>query len=393
MLIVKSLLFLSLFFSTLLASSQPLYCVSRAADNKRILKYWHLSDGDCLNSFEVGGDMYAVVVSPDGEYVLVGAWINLYYYRLSDGKLIRTFSGHNDAITSVDISTDGQYALSGSGAYVKYWRIFDGICLMTFNLLNRPVKSVSISREGQYALGAGWDIFCYLRLSDGAILKTYEYPSSKDLRAIHFSPNGKFALAGESPYVDSEASLDYWCLTDSTYRSFGEATIANSIDISTDGQYALTAAPNSFSLWRITDGSRIKHFTNGWMPIALSKTGNYALATVKVDSFAYWRLSDATRLRTFQGSGPYAFSPIEETGFESKEESGSLPKASLSASPNPFTSHLFLSLPSPASIYSLTGQLIVSLPEGKQEIDTSSWKAGVYLIKAGNETKRIVKID
>ena len=61
--------------------------------------------------------------------------------------------------------------------------------------------------------------------------------------------------------------------------------------------------------------------------------------------------------------------------------------------PNPFTTRLSLTLPSSASIYSVTGTLIKILPKGKQEIDTRNWKAGVYIIKAGNETKRVVKLN
>ncbi len=86
------------------------------------------------------------------------------------------------------------------------------------------------------------------------------------------------------------------------------------------------------------------------------------------------------------------FTIYEETGFSSTLFPKALPVA-LSASPNPFTSRLSLSLPSPAAIYSLTGSLIKTLPKGKHEMDTSSWKAGVYLIKCGKETKRVVKLN
>ncbi|MBN1233773.1 MAG: T9SS type A sorting domain-containing protein, partial [Candidatus Coatesbacteria bacterium] len=75
------------------------------------------------------------------------------------------------------------------------------------------------------------------------------------------------------------------------------------------------------------------------------------------------------------------------------KKTSSLPSPSLSISPNPFSSRLSVTLPSSGAIYSLTGQLIMKLDKGKHTIDTSSWREGVYIVKSGKETKRIVKIN
>ena len=81
------------------------------------------------------------------------------------------------------------------------------------------------------------------------------------------------------------------------------------------------------------------------------------------------------------------------TGFEeSQEVKKSIPKT-FKASPNPFNSSLDLELPNSASIYTLTGLLIEQLTSGKHRIDTSSWKAGMYLIRCGKETRRVVKVE
>ncbi|MBN1232135.1 MAG: T9SS type A sorting domain-containing protein, partial [Candidatus Coatesbacteria bacterium] len=62
-------------------------------------------------------------------------------------------------------------------------------------------------------------------------------------------------------------------------------------------------------------------------------------------------------------------------------------------SPNPFSSRLSLSLPSSGAVYSLTGQLIMKMNKGKHSIDTSKWREGVYIVKAGKECKRVVKVE
>ncbi|MBN1234035.1 MAG: T9SS type A sorting domain-containing protein [Candidatus Coatesbacteria bacterium] len=82
-----------------------------------------------------------------------------------------------------------------------------------------------------------------------------------------------------------------------------------------------------------------------------------------------------------------------ETGFSSYVSTKSLPSPSFSISPNPFSSRLSLSLSSSGAIYSLAGQLIMKLDKGKHSLDTSKWREGVYIVKAGKESRRIVKVN
>ncbi|MBN1233055.1 MAG: PQQ-binding-like beta-propeller repeat protein [Candidatus Coatesbacteria bacterium] len=89
----------------------------------------------------------------------------------------------------------------------------------------------------------------------------------------------------------------------------------------------------------------------------------------------------------------YAIETYGYTGFTDYKSATKLPEKDFSASPNPFSSRLSLSLPSSASIYSLTGQLIIKLDKGKHSLDTSKWREGVYIVKNGDETKRIVKVN
>ncbi len=70
-----------------------------------------------------------------------------------------------------------------------------------------------------------------------------------------------------------------------------------------------------------------------------------------------------------------------------------LPKKGLSVSPNPFKDEVYLFLPTDGGIYTITGQLINTLKSGKHKIDTKNWEVGVYLIKCGNDVKRMLKLS
>jgi len=77
--------------------------------------------------------------------------------------------------------------------------------------------------------------------------------------------------------------------------------------------------------------------------------------------------------------------------------SASLPSTRLGATvyPNPFTDYIMVNLSSAQelSIYSLSGQCVYSwqLPSGEHRIDTTELPHGVYIVKAGGRSERIIK--
>ena len=60
--------------------------------------------------------IYSIAFSPDGNYLASGfSDIVAKLWKVSDGSLVHTFTGHTQCITSVAFSPDGQYLASGSG--------------------------------------------------------------------------------------------------------------------------------------------------------------------------------------------------------------------------------------------------------------------------------------
>ncbi|MBN1234259.1 MAG: T9SS type A sorting domain-containing protein [Candidatus Coatesbacteria bacterium] len=131
--------------------------------------------------------------------------------------------------------------------------------------------------------------------------------------------------------------------------------------------------------------------------LAISFDGSKCLSGTLRQS-NYFDLTDGHLIKSFRNNSDMtiesiSFSPLQETDFDSNYKTSSLPSKSFSISPNPFSSRLSLSLPTSGAIYSLTGHLIMKLDKGKHELYTSKWREGVYIVKAGKETKRIVKIN
>jgi serine/threonine protein kinase len=77
--------------------------------------------------------VWSVSFSPDGRLLASGSndkTIKL--WRVSDGALVRTLTGHTDWVTSVSFSPDGRLLASGSwDKTIKLWRVSDGALVRT----------------------------------------------------------------------------------------------------------------------------------------------------------------------------------------------------------------------------------------------------------------------
>ncbi|MBN1232099.1 MAG: T9SS type A sorting domain-containing protein [Candidatus Coatesbacteria bacterium] len=90
----------------------------------------------------------------------------------------------------------------------------------------------------------------------------------------------------------------------------------------------------------------------------------------------------------------------EKKGFSSSKTSRSLPEIlRFTCSPNPFSSRLGISVNSPSSevlqIYDISGRLVFrrNLEKGESRHFFSPSANGVYIIKIGNKTRKVVKIS
>jgi WD40 repeat protein len=84
------------------------------------LQLWRVADGTEVGSFKVEADAHGrdpapVVFSPDGKR-LAAADVNrdIYVWELATKEKVRTFQGHQKAVTSLAFSPDGKTLLSGS---------------------------------------------------------------------------------------------------------------------------------------------------------------------------------------------------------------------------------------------------------------------------------------
>jgi len=136
-----------------------------------------------------------------------------------------------------------------------------------------------------------------------------------DIKAIAFSPDGRYILAGGS-------GLALWSVHSSqAIRTFGDYTLINpiySVAFSPDGSRALSGG-RGVILWDVQSGQEIRSFgtpdnrhTDHVLSVAFSPDGRYVLTGSEDKTMKLWEVQTGQHVRTFQDTSiihSVAFSP------------------------------------------------------------------------------------
>jgi WD40 repeat protein len=113
---------------------------------------------------------------------------------VSDGALVaHPHRAHGYWVTSVAFSPDGSLIASGSDdRTIRLWRVSDGALVRTLTGHTGDVTSVAFSPDGRLIASGSWDVTIKLwRVSDGALVQTYDEETVTEVFSIQFSPNGQ----------------------------------------------------------------------------------------------------------------------------------------------------------------------------------------------------------
>ncbi|TFH38075.1 MAG: hypothetical protein E4G99_00595 [Anaerolineales bacterium] len=169
------------------------------------IRIWDASDGEQLLSFsERGEPVLSVAFSPDGRWLaagLVDNSDNVVLWDVTTEKMAAVLEGHATWVTSVAFSPDSRLLASGSddtlgSPAVKLWDVATFELITTLENVTYDVNSVAFSPDGRY-LAAGQD--------DGVIqiwdLTTFEVVATLngdagDVFSLAFSPDGSLLATG-----------------------------------------------------------------------------------------------------------------------------------------------------------------------------------------------------
>jgi WD40 repeat protein len=203
------------------------------------------------------GGVAAIAFSPDGSLLASGGWDRLVRIRrVSDGKLVRSFTPGTGPVFALAYSPDGRILATGNPktkGSVKLWDAADGTLIRTIEGTSY-CSSMSFSPDGKRLAAAEHNTIRLWNVADGTLARTLE-GHAHNVFSIAYSPDGKRLGSGG---WDRTARL--WNAdtgeTMHVYAEHGRAV--NAVTFSHDGKWLLTGSDDgAIRVWRTSDGNRV----------------------------------------------------------------------------------------------------------------------------------------
>jgi WD40 repeat protein len=249
--------------------------------------------------------VHSVAVSPSGELIAsAGADGTVKLWRMSDGALLRTLTGHEGDVNGVAFSPNGSLVASaGADGTVRVWRVQDGQLQHTLTHGGGIALSVAFAPNGQLLASGGEDGTVKLwRVSTGALERTIP---AHDLwvSSVAFSPSG-----GVLASASADGTVKLWQVANG--QPVGDiqahALWVTHIAFSPDGQLLASAGEDgTVKLWRVSDRQLVRTLSySDAAPVygvAFSADGSQLAAGGGANYIRVWRVSDGTLQRTLTG--------------------------------------------------------------------------------------------
>jgi len=266
--------------------------------------FYNSTDLSQIRYIETGSWITSIAFSPDGQSLASGSRDNtIKLWRVTDGSLLQTLSGHTDHVVSVAFSPDGQSLASGSrDNTIKLWRVSDGSLLQTLSGHTSLVMSVAFSPDGQTLASGSWDNTIKLwRVSNGSLVQTLNGHTGLVV-SVAFSPDGQILASGSA-----DNTIKLW--------RFSDGSLLQSLSGHTDGVWSVAFSPdgqtlasgsydNTIKLWRVSDGSLLQTLsghTDGVLTMAFSPDGQTLASGSYDNTIKLWQVSDGSLLQTLSG--------------------------------------------------------------------------------------------
>ena len=250
---------------------------SAGDDGDNTIRLWNTETGATLKVLRYERSqgwvyhIHSIAFSPDGSILAsahgrgVSGIIRL--WDVQTGEILKTLTGHRDAVYSVAFSPDGKTLASGSAdETIRLWDVDTGETLKTLTghvtdgFRKGAVYSVAFSPDGKtLASGSADDTVRLWDVQTGVNLKTltgHAIDYQKAVYSVAFSPEGQTLASGSS-----DETIRLWDVqTGETLKTLRTSRDVSTIAFSTDGQTLASGYwySNRVHLWDAETGNILK---------------------------------------------------------------------------------------------------------------------------------------
>jgi len=168
-----------------------------AGDSAEVARVWDATT--CGLTKVIQGEAgTCVAFSADGKLLASGSQVRgeVRIVQMSDGAVIRTLSGHAEAVWALAFSGDGKLLASGAGMEIRLWRAADGGLLSVVKGHENAVTCLAFSPDGGvFASGSRDNTVRLWRVPDGKLAATLK-GHLREVNGVAFSPDGTILASG-----------------------------------------------------------------------------------------------------------------------------------------------------------------------------------------------------
>lgn len=296
------------------------------------------------SSREGAGRIWTMALSPDGQILAVGGWMDrmgiaspccgdIRLFEVSTGKLVGLLKGHDDVVLSLAFSADGKKLISsqrGKKAFAIIWNLKDHkpqTYLRPYETKDCPddltarcaINQVRFAQDGANAITASEDKL--LRLWDTSTGKMIVEMSGHEKGITGLAVSSSEGLIASS---DRDGAIRLWnsrtgkflrAITKDRQQACGLNFISEGNGLlSCEGQVAQVETPSSVNIWNLADGSIKQTYHGHAVPVTaavVEPSGRWVATGDTYGDIQIWSTQKAETMKRLKGIG----SPVWSVAF------------------------------------------------------------------------------
>lgn len=194
----------------------------------------------------------ALAFSPDGKTLAVGTYQRVLFCDAVTRQIVRTWSGHADAVRSLAFTADGKWLAAGGGSpgafgEVRLWDVAMGREASVFSDHADVVNALAFSPNGKTLVTGSADKSLKVwAVTTGKLLQTLR-DHADSILGLAYHPNGKYLAS-----CSADKSVKIWDTTSwrRLYSIGAHDDIVTDVEFSPNGNQLLTSsADHSAKVW------------------------------------------------------------------------------------------------------------------------------------------------